>query len=274
MPEETHEFHDTAFVIHLTANKELRHPYIWYNLLKCNCCSFFKEQWHFRHLVLSCRLLTGCIILNSLKRISSFSAWPVWWRCPRPVYSSTPCMIEPHKPYTVPLAVERLRSSGGIPDFEVLVSNWLSWRTLSSQWHFTYKALVQNIKKGTPQTLFLCFKDCDFVKLDPVVYSGENHWLQQIFLNGFGSGPMVLSWPAAVPIESAHREYGLLPPPSQMMSWTGWTGQLHRTSKVTQATFSSHAGCCFPIEKTTGISQIQTWEVLKFVSLYLDQQNI
>lgn len=103
----THEFHDTAFVIHLTANEELRHPYIWYNLLKCSCCTIFKEQWHLRHLVLSCRLLTGCIILNPLKRISSFSAWPVWWRCPRPVYSSTRCMIEPHTPYTVPLAVER-----------------------------------------------------------------------------------------------------------------------------------------------------------------------
>ena len=203
MPEETHELHDTAFVIHLTVNEELRHPYIWYDLLKCNCCTLFKERWHLRHLVISCWLLTGFIILNSLKRISSFS--------PRPVYSSSRCMIEPHTPYTVPLAAERY-----VPQVASLTLQYLSatgfpgavLQPLNSQWHFIYKALVQNIKKGMPQTPFLCFKDCDFVKLDPVVYSGENHWLQQIFKNGFGSGPVVLSRPVAVPTESAHGECG------------------------------------------------------------------
>ena len=100
---------------------------------------------------------------------------------PHPVYSITRCIIEPHAPYTVPLVVEHY-----VPQVASVTLKYLSatgfpatvLQPLSSQWRFTSKALVQNIKKGMPQTLFLCFKDCDFVKLDPVVYSGESHWLQ------------------------------------------------------------------------------------------------
>lgn len=44
MQEDMHETHDTAFVTHMTANKELRHPYTWYNQLKYNCHAFFKKR--------------------------------------------------------------------------------------------------------------------------------------------------------------------------------------------------------------------------------------
>lgn len=44
MPEETHESDDTALVTHLTANKELWHPYTKYGLLKNNCHTFFKKH--------------------------------------------------------------------------------------------------------------------------------------------------------------------------------------------------------------------------------------
>ena len=44
MPEDTHETHDTAFVTHVTANKELRYPYTWYNLLRYYCHAFFKKR--------------------------------------------------------------------------------------------------------------------------------------------------------------------------------------------------------------------------------------
>lgn len=126
---------------------------------------------------------------------------------------------------------------------------------LSSQWPFTSEALVQNIKKGTQQTSFLCFKDCDFVKLDPVVYSGESHWLQQMFKDGFELGPGVLKLGSNYHygVRSRGGSVGLLPVSSQMRSWTDRTGRCHRTSEVTQTTFSVSAGRCSPVfKKVTG----------------------
>ena len=68
------------------------------------------------------------------------------------------------------------------------------------------------------QTSFHCTKDCDFAKTDPVVYSGESHWLQQMFKNGFEFGPVVLSWSASLQ-SLIMGSVGLLPASSQMMSW-------------------------------------------------------
>lgn len=91
----------TALVTHLTANKELGRPYVWYNQRKYNYHTFFTKQWHFRYLVILCRLLRGGRALDPLKRSKSFSAWPIWERCPSPVYSITCCIIEPYAPHIV-----------------------------------------------------------------------------------------------------------------------------------------------------------------------------
>lgn len=78
MPEETHEFHDTAFVIHLTANKELRHPYIWYTCLR--------QLLYIFQRAVTCSTLGYLCVDSFLDRLYNlkfteknlaFSAWPV-----------------------------------------------------------------------------------------------------------------------------------------------------------------------------------------------------
>lgn len=131
----------------------------------------------------------------------------------------------------------------------------------SSQWHFTSKALVQNIKKGTLQTSFLCFKDYDFVKLNPVDHLGESHGLQQMLKNGFEFRPVVLSWSETITTESDHRERGS-PSCFNPDDGPGLVKLDHPIGLLRSAQPLSLLipGGVFIFTKITGISQIHTRE--------------
>lgn len=84
-----------------------------------------------------------------------------------------------------------------------------------------------------------------------------------MFKDGFESGPGVLKLGSNYHYGGRSRggSVGLLPVSSQMRSWTDRTGRCHRTSEVTQTTFSVSAGWGSPVfKKVTGFFQIYTWE--------------